>query len=70
MIIYGNGVSNTVDEAVQFKVYSDRNNVAEILLITSGSHTRRAKALFRKQEITFDTFSVMRVIQSSINLKF
>ena len=69
VIIYGNGVSNTVDEAVQFKVYSDRNNVAEILLITSGSHMRRAKALFRKQEITFDTFSVMRVIPIKHQLK-
>ena len=69
VIIYGNGVRNTVDEAVQFKVYSDRNNVAEILLITSGSHMRRAKALFRKQEITFDTFSVMRVIPIKHQLK-
>ena len=62
VIIYGNEVGSTVDEAVQFKIFSENNRVVEILLITSESHMRRAKAIFRKQEITFDSFSVTRMI--------
>lgn len=50
---------NTYENAVETKKVLTRSypHIQKCLLITSGQHMRRARAIFKKQEIDFDTFS-------------
>ena len=59
-IIYGRGVERTLDEAMQLKSFAEENSIQDILLVTSESHMRRAGALFRKQGLSPDLYSVVR----------
>jgi len=59
-IIYGDGVKRTLDEARQLKTYAEKNAIQDILLVTSESHMRRAEALFRKQGLSPDLYSVVK----------
>ena len=53
-------VRNTLAEAKSVKAYCESNGIKRILLITSANHMRRAAALFRKQGLNPDLFSVSR----------
>ncbi len=55
--IYGK-IKRTVDEAKNVKIYVDKHSVGKLLLITSESHMRRALAMFNKQGLVPDTYSV------------
>lgn len=57
--VYGD-VNRTLDEAKGVKLYAERNNCKSILLVTSEYHMRRAVALFKKQGLAVDNFSVDR----------
>lgn len=57
--LYGK-VRRTLNEAEGVKRYVENHRPGKILLITSESHMRRAQALFHKQGIHPDTFSVNR----------
>jgi uncharacterized SAM-binding protein YcdF (DUF218 family) len=59
-IIYGEGVKRTLDEARQLKTYAVKNSIRDILLVTSESHMRRAAALFKKQGLSPDLYSVVK----------
>ena len=59
-IIYGQGVERTLDEAMQLKSFAEKNSIQDLLLVTSESHMRRAAALFKKQELFPDLYSVLR----------
>ena len=61
-IIYGDEVKNTLDEAEYFKSILNKSIKNKILLITSQSHMRRAVALFEKQGIDLDCYSVQKRI--------
>jgi uncharacterized SAM-binding protein YcdF (DUF218 family) len=55
--IYGE-VKRTADEAVKMKKIVEDRKLKKILLVTSQSHMRRALAMFKKQGLTPDTYSV------------
>ncbi|OGN87661.1 MAG: hypothetical protein A2158_00330 [Chloroflexi bacterium RBG_13_46_14] len=55
--IYGQ-VKRTLNEAEGIKSYVEKHPVKTILLITSQHHMRRALAMFRKQGLNPDVFSV------------
>ena len=55
--IYGR-VERTLDEAKGVKRYAEKHPLRNILLVTSAAHMRRALAMFRKQGLTPDVFSV------------
>jgi uncharacterized SAM-binding protein YcdF (DUF218 family) len=57
--IYGK-VQRTSDEAKGVRSYAERNSIKKILLVTSENHMIRAYALFKKQGLTVDTFSVQK----------
>lgn len=62
-------VNKTLDEAIGVRSYVDKNpDIKKILLVTSEIHMRRAKALFAKQGLKVDTFSVEK-INERINIK-
>ena len=61
-IIYGEKVKNTLDEAKYFKKVKSNSINDDFLLITSQSHMRRAAALFKKQGVKIDTYSVQKRI--------
>jgi uncharacterized SAM-binding protein YcdF (DUF218 family) len=50
---------NTYENAVETKKVLTRSypHIKKCLLITSGQHMRRSRAIFKKQGFTFDTFS-------------
>lgn len=50
---------NTYENAVETKKVLTRSypHIKKCLLITSGQHMRRARAIFKKQELNCDTFS-------------
>lgn len=56
-IVYGD-VKRTTDEAKKAALYAKKHGFKNLLLVTSTSHMRRARAMFIKQGITPDTFSV------------
>ena len=68
-IIYGEGVKRTLDEARQMKTFSEKNSIRDILLVTSESHMRRASALFRKQGLLPDLYSVVKTPSDLVKLK-
>ena len=57
-IILSDTVSNTAEEALMVKELIDKKGINKILLITSSFHMPRAKLLFDRQGIDFDTFPV------------
>jgi len=59
--IYG-WVERTLDEAEGVKLYTEKHPVRKILLVTSQSHMRRALAMFRKQSLNPDVFSVKKEV--------
>jgi len=69
-IIYGEGVKRTLDEARQLKTYAVKNSIRDILLVTSESHMRRAAALFKKQGLSPDLYSVVKTPSVLVLNKF
>ena len=61
-VIYGENVRNTLDEAKYFKQSTSKYSADKFLLITSQSHMRRAAALFKRQGLEVDTYSVQKRI--------
>lgn len=57
--IYGQ-IKRTLDEIKGVKKYLAKNKVKEILLVTSEMHMRRALAMFKRQGLHPDVFSVNR----------
>ncbi|MBF0520949.1 MAG: YdcF family protein [Nitrospirae bacterium] len=55
--LYGE-VRRTVDEAMKMKKIAEDEKLKKILLVTSQGHMRRALAMFKKQGLNPDTFSV------------
>ncbi|QWR77830.1 YdcF family protein [Candidatus Magnetomonas plexicatena] len=55
--LYGE-VKRTVDEAQKMMKIAEDKKLKKILLVTSQSHMRRALAMFKKQGLNPDTFSV------------
>lgn len=53
-------VKNSLDEARGVKNYYTNNLNGRLLLVTSELHMRRALALYKKQGLTLDVFSVNR----------
>ncbi len=68
-IIYGHGVKRTLDEARQMKVFAEKNSMGDILLVTSESHMKRAAALFNKQGLSPDFYSVLKTPPMSGEIK-
>lgn len=58
-LVYG-PVNNTLDEAEGVKKITERHAGTSLLLITSADHMRRAAALFAKQGLFPDLYSVSR----------
>ncbi len=57
--IYGK-IERTLDEAINIKAFVIENSIQKILLITSASHMRRARAMFKQQGLMPETYSVNR----------
>ncbi|MBF0473771.1 MAG: YdcF family protein [Nitrospirae bacterium] len=57
--IYG-WVGRTLDEARGVNLYVNENSFHKILLVTTALHMRRSYAMFRKQGLDVDIFSVNR----------
>lgn len=57
--IYGE-VNRTTDEAKRLKAFTEENSIRNLLLVTSALHMRRALAIFNKQGLTPDIYSVNR----------
>lgn len=61
--IYGE-INNTRDEAKGVQVYSKKNSLERLLLITSEIHIRRALSAFKRYGLTPDTYSVNKKDES------
>ena len=59
-VVFYAKIHRTSQEARGVKEYTERNHTQKILLVTTQIHIRRAAALFKKQGIEVDTFSVNR----------
>ncbi|MEO5358414.1 MAG: YdcF family protein [Nitrospirae bacterium YQR-1] len=59
--VYGE-VKRTTDEAFKMKKIAEEQKLKKILLVTSQSHMKRALAMFKKQGLSPDTFSVNKRI--------
>lgn len=57
--IYGQ-IKRTLDEVKSIKKYVEEKKLKEILLVTSEMHMRRAFAMFKKQSLHPDVFSVSK----------
>jgi uncharacterized SAM-binding protein YcdF (DUF218 family) len=57
--IYG-WVGRTLDEAKGVSLYAHNNSLSKILLVTTSLHMRRSCAMFKKQGLDVDIFSVNR----------
>jgi uncharacterized SAM-binding protein YcdF (DUF218 family) len=57
--IYGE-VNRTIDEAKRLKEFTEENSIQNLLLVTSALHMRRSLAIFNKQGLTPNTYSVNR----------
>lgn len=55
--VYGE-VNRTIDEAKRLKGFTEENSIQNLLLVTSALHMRRAVAIFNKQGLTPDIYSV------------
>jgi uncharacterized SAM-binding protein YcdF (DUF218 family) len=60
VVIYGSNVKGTYDEARQFYKSIKKNQLENVILVTSAIHMRRASAAFRKQGINADLVSINR----------
>ena len=59
-MIYGE-VKNTLEEVGKTRQYVEKTGLRKIILVTSESHMRRARAMFNKQDLYPDLLSVSRV---------
>lgn len=64
--IYGE-VNRTIDEAKRLKGFSEENSIQNLLLVTSALHMRRALAIFNKQGLTPDIYSVNRMDSQKVS---
>jgi len=60
VIIYGNNVRGSKDEARQFSKYIKDKHIKSIILVTSAVHMRRVNATFRKHGVHADLVSINR----------